>query len=90
MSFLMSLNAGLIAALGPAGPVLVLGGLGLVMIVATLPFMLNRGPDPFASSRMQPSRQAGMAGRPKARCAARTATSLTVSPSFWNPRIRRK
>lgn len=48
MSFLMSLNATLIATLGPAGPVMVLGGLGLVMIVATLPFMLNRGPDPFA------------------------------------------
>lgn len=47
----MSLFAGISSTLtdmfGPLGPLLVLGGVGLFLIMATLPFMLRRPADPF-------------------------------------------
>ena len=36
------------AALGPLGPVIVAGGLGLFLILLSLPVILNKGEDPFA------------------------------------------
>ncbi len=36
------------AVLGPLGPVIVAGGLGLFLILLSLPIILNKGEDPFA------------------------------------------
>ncbi len=40
-------------ALGPAGPMLALGGIGLVLIIATLPTMLKKEKDPLDRIRAQ-------------------------------------
>lgn len=40
-------------ALGPAGPLLILGGLGIVLIVATLPSMLQKKAEPFDKLKAQ-------------------------------------
>ncbi|WP_370450689.1 type II secretion system F family protein [Palleronia sediminis] len=37
----------LTGTLGPAGPLIAVGGLGLVLVLATLPFLLGKGPDPM-------------------------------------------
>jgi tight adherence protein C len=47
MNFLTNINAMLTNALGPAGPMLALGGLGLILIIAALPAMLQRKAEPF-------------------------------------------
>ena len=47
MEFFASLNQTLIDTLGPMGPVIVLAGVGITLIVATLPMMLKRRPDPL-------------------------------------------
>ncbi|MBD3765416.1 MAG: type II secretion system F family protein [Rhodobacterales bacterium] len=48
MGVLTSLNAWLVATLGPLGPLIAVGGLGLVLVLLTLPSMLNRRPDPLS------------------------------------------
>jgi len=53
MEFLNNINAFLIESLGPLGPLLVLGGLGLVMILLTLPTMLAKRPDVFSKLKAQ-------------------------------------
>jgi len=53
MEFLININAFLIESLGPLGPLLVLGGLGLVMILLTLPTMLAKRPDVFSKLKAQ-------------------------------------
>ena len=47
MQFLTDLNATLVGKLGPLGPLLAVGLLGLALIVATLPTMLKRKVNPF-------------------------------------------
>ena len=42
-----TLNTMLIDTLGPMGPLMAVGGLGLLLVLATLPFMLNRKTDPL-------------------------------------------
>ncbi len=48
MGFLQSINTSLTDQLGPMGPLLALGGLGLVLIIAVLPILLKKTVDPFA------------------------------------------
>ena len=47
MQFLTNLNATLIAHFGPLGPLLAVGLLGLLLIMATLPTMLKKKINPF-------------------------------------------
>jgi len=44
---LATIQAELTAAFGPLGPLMALGGLGMALIIATLPFLLRRRQDPF-------------------------------------------
>ena len=39
--------------LGPMGPVLLLGGLGLMLVVVALPIMMQKKPDQFAKLKVQ-------------------------------------
>ncbi len=48
-----ALNQTLIDTLGPAGPLLALGGVGIVLIVLALPTMLKREKDPLERIRQQ-------------------------------------
>lgn len=47
MGFLTNINTMLTDALGPAGPLLLLGFLGAVMVIITLPVMLKKQANPF-------------------------------------------
>ncbi len=58
MQILSDINTMLTNALGPAGPLLVVGFLGFVMVLLTLPAMLNRKAEPFDKIKAQ--RQSGI------------------------------
>ena len=59
MQFLADINTMLTNALGPLGPLMALGGIGLALILATLPTMLKKKADPF--QRVKDLRDAAMA-----------------------------
>ena len=85
MSVLSSLNQTLTDLLGPLGPLFVLGGVGLVLIVLTLPTMLQKKPEPFdklKAVRQQnaPGKVAGTPLRTKDR-----AEKLEKFASFLEP-----
>lgn len=50
---LESINQWLVDQLGPMGPLMVIGGIGLVLILATLPTMLKKTPEPFDKIKSQ-------------------------------------
>lgn len=60
MELFATLNQTLIDTLGPMGPVIAVAGVGLLMVIATLPAMLKRRPDPL--DRLRAS--AGLAPQP--------------------------
>ncbi|MGO4907637.1 type II secretion system F family protein [Pseudorhodobacter sp. W20_MBD10_FR17] len=47
------MNQMLVDALGPMGPLIVIGGLGVLLIVLTLPIMLKKAPEPFDKIKNQ-------------------------------------
>ena len=47
MDFLNDINTMLTTSLGPLGPLVVLGGVGLILIIAVLPILLKKQPEPF-------------------------------------------
>lgn len=51
MQLFTDLNAALIASLGPLGPLYAVGGLGLLLILAMLPLMMRKTPDPLEKLR---------------------------------------
>ena len=53
MEFLGNINAMLTDQFGPLGPLMALGGVGLVMIMATLPTMLQKKVNPFDKLKAQ-------------------------------------
>lgn len=53
MEFLNTINAMIVEQLGPLGPVLVLGGLGLVMVILVIPAVLKKSPDAFSKLKTQ-------------------------------------
>ena len=53
MEFLQTLTASMTDSLGPLGPLLILGGLGLALIVAVLPMLLKKQVDPFDKVKTQ-------------------------------------
>lgn len=50
---LASLNDLIISKMGPMGPLLVVGGLGLMLILVTLPMLLRKEPEPFEKLKQQ-------------------------------------
>jgi len=48
-----SINDLIVAKMGDLGPLLVLGGLGLLLILVTLPFLLKKEPEPFDKLKQQ-------------------------------------
>lgn len=59
---LTAVNDFVVARMGETGPLLVIGGLGLMLILVTLPFLLKKEPEPFDKLKQQT--------RPQARSAA--------------------
>ena len=53
MELITNINASLVASFGPLGPLLLLGGLGLVLIIAVLPFLLKKPAEPFDKLKSQ-------------------------------------
>ena len=53
MEFINNINTVLIDSLGPLGPLLVLGGLGLLLTLVALPTMLKKPPDAFSKLKAQ-------------------------------------
>lgn len=50
---LASINQLIVDQLGPLGPLMVIGGLGLLLILLTLPIMLKKTPEPFDKIKNQ-------------------------------------
>jgi tight adherence protein C len=50
---LASINQLLVDKLGPMGPLMVIGGIGLLLILLTLPTMLKKTPEPFDKIKSQ-------------------------------------
>jgi tight adherence protein C len=85
MSILSSFEQTLVDLMGPLGPLIALGGAGLVLILATLPTMLKKKPEPFdklKAVRQQntPAKGAGTPLRTKDR-----AEKLEKFASFLEP-----
>ncbi len=53
MNIFDTINAQLVTMLGPMGPLIAVGALGLLLVLVTLPVMLNRKPDPYQNLRQQ-------------------------------------
>ena len=53
MGFLNDINTMLTDAFGPLGPLLALGLVGLVLVLATIPAMLKKQPEPFSKLKAQ-------------------------------------
>jgi len=53
MNFLSDINALLTDLMGPIGPLAALGGLGLLLVLAALPTMLKKRPEPFDKLKAQ-------------------------------------
>jgi tight adherence protein C len=64
MEFLNNINTMLVNSLGPLGPLIALGGLGLLLIIAALPTMLKKRVEPFAKLKAQQNSSAVAAKKP--------------------------
>ena len=53
MGFLNDINTMLTDAFGPLGPLLALGLVGMVLVLATIPAMLKKQPEPFSKLKAQ-------------------------------------
>ncbi|HMO08206.1 MAG TPA: type II secretion system F family protein [Paracoccaceae bacterium] len=53
MDFIANLEKTLTDAMGPAGPLVAVGMLGFMLILATLPMMLRKRPEPFDKLKLQ-------------------------------------
>ena len=47
MDFIANINAAITGLLGPAGPVILLGGVGLLLLLACIPIVMSQRPDPM-------------------------------------------
>lgn len=50
---LASLNEFIVSRMGETGPLLIAGGLGLMLIIVTVPFLLRKEPEPFDRLKQQ-------------------------------------
>jgi tight adherence protein C len=53
MEFVTNINTMLVDQLGPMGPLIAIGAAGILLILLTLPAMLNKKPEPFDKLRTQ-------------------------------------
>ena len=53
MEFLNNINTMLVNAIGPLGPLIVLGGVGVLLVLAALPTMLKKKIEPFSKLKAQ-------------------------------------
>lgn len=83
MDFLNSINDLLVNALGPLGPIYVLGGLAILMIVGVLPFMATRDKDPF--ERLDGSRKRNVEDEGPSLREKESAINLERFQSFLEP-----
>ena len=63
MEFFNNINTMLVNSMGPLGPLVALGGLGLLLVLAALPTMLKKKIDPFAKVKAQRA-SSGVANKP--------------------------
>ncbi len=63
MELLRNINAVMTDKLGDMGPLLLVGGLGIVLIVVALPFLMKKAPDDFARIRAQRTHTAAKPGK---------------------------
>ncbi|MEE3360344.1 MAG: type II secretion system F family protein [Pseudomonadota bacterium] len=47
MDFIANINAAITGLLGPAGPIILLGGVGLLLLLACIPIVMSQRPDPM-------------------------------------------
>jgi tight adherence protein C len=71
MEILNTFNDMMVGVLGPTGPMLALGGLGLVLIVATLPTMLKKQVNPYDKLKAQKLGKEPAAKGPKLRASGK-------------------
>jgi tight adherence protein C len=80
---LSTINAMLTDLLGPAGPLIAVGGLGLVLVAITLPIMLNRKAEPF--DKLKAQRTEGPAKPGNTLRTAKKVDKLEKYASFLEP-----
>ena len=85
MELLTNLNASLVDSFGPLGPLLLLGGLGLALIVAVVPFLLKKPAEPFDKLKaLRQDAQATIKGGKELRISDK-ADKLQKFASFLEP-----
>lgn len=84
---LNSLNQSLVHSLGPLGPLIAVGGLGLLLVLITLPTMLKRRIDPMEKLQRSLKAEAEARTKPKGQAlrAADKADKLQKFASFLEP-----
>jgi tight adherence protein C len=85
---LSAINTQLIDAFGPLGPLLALGFLGLVMIIAVLPMMLQKKAEPFdklKALRQEVERESKGGKQASLRAGSNKADKLEKFASFLEP-----
>lgn len=60
---LTAINDFIVSRMGEMGPLLVVGGLGLMLVLITLPFLLKKEPEPFEKLKQQAKGQERAKGR---------------------------
>jgi tight adherence protein C len=85
MEILSNLNTFLTAKLGDMAPLLLVGGLGIVLIVIALPTMLRKKPDDFARIRAQRTNTGVQGGTAQALRRAEKTDKLERFATFLEP-----
>ena len=85
MDILSQINALIQSYLGPAGPVILVAGLGLALVVLALPSMLNKRSDPLDKLRAQSRKGAAKADPTKALRTSDYADKLEKYAHFLEP-----
>ncbi|WP_375175262.1 type II secretion system F family protein [Pseudooceanicola sp.] len=79
-----AINAVIVDLLGPLGPLMLVGGLGVLMIVATLPFMLKKEVDPLEKLKKNNGQSANEGPKDRLR-AGKSNKRLERYSSFLEP-----
>lgn len=85
MEFISNINALIVGTLGPAGPLLVVGLLGLALVVIALPSFLNRRADPLDKLRDSIARSNARPDAQKALRSVDYAEKLAKFAHFLEP-----
>ena len=82
---LSTINTMLTDLMGPAGPLIVVGGVGLLLVAITLPIMLNRKAEPFDKLKAQRTQGAAAAKPRNALRSAKKVDKLEKFATFLEP-----